>query len=101
MQVGEEIGRTMKKTADTIANQGKQISESEAVKAIGKVCKSEVSNISKIHCAQGYQEVREAVDIGAGVYKPPKILRKRHDRNLYEDDRPIVPNEQEFCVYKW
>ena len=39
MQVGEEIGKTMKKTAETIASQGKQISESETVKAIGKVCK--------------------------------------------------------------
>ncbi|KAI1301460.1 Mitochondrial import inner membrane translocase subunit TIM44 [Halotydeus destructor] len=77
-QTAEGFAKQARSAAESIAKQGEQLGNTEAVKAIGK----------------GVRAVQEGVDIGIGVYRPPEKLRMRVDRSAMSDEKPVEANTE-------
>ena len=81
MEVTEGISKQAKAAADVLAKSGEKLAEAQAIKTIGK----------------GVQAVSQEVNIEAGLYRRPEVLRKRKELAM-TDDREIKPNEDEQRV---
>ena len=77
IEVTEGLTKQAKAAAEVIGKTGEKLADAEAIKTIGK----------------GVQAVSEEVNIEAGVYRRPEVLRKRKQLSAMTDDRDIKPNE--------
>lgn len=77
MEVTEGLTKQAKAAAEVIGKTGEKLADAQAIKTIGK----------------GVQAVSEEVNIEAGVYRRPEVLRKRKELSAMNDDRDIKPNE--------